>query len=205
MTQQKTQPFISTIEKDRDLAIGKIKEETDVAIKLIFSKAHAQALELQQTTNECLRNELSLRKHKEVSRIQSVIRAKRWEGLKLLQDSISQKVLDRMQSAWGEPEWQWDWCHFWLQVRLEQNDVEPIAISITESVLPQTLEKIEQWADQNKRTLSIEEPLPEPGLKMQWADFELDGSISAQNLAIDDAVLAELTPLLPRLQRIYES
>ncbi len=196
MTHDATQPFLATIEADRDREIEQIQTDADAQIERIIGEAHAEARRLQRDTNVRLRRELSVRQHKETSRVQARIRRKRWQSLKQLQSGINQQVLERMCSAWAEPEWQWHWCRFWLQAALERNDDTPLRLAISETALPKTLEQIAKWAKQNKLSLEFDGPLPELGLIIRWADFELDGLISAQGHTIEAAVLARLTPRL---------
>lgn len=196
MAHQPTQPFMAMIEADREREIAQIQADADHQVKLIFAEAHAEARRLQRDTNIRLRQELSVRRHKETSRIQARIRRKRWQGLKELQSGIDQQVLDRMCSAWTETVWQWNWCHFWLQATLERDDDAPLRVSIAETACPETLDRIEQWGGHQKISLIFDDPLGEPGMIIRWADFELDGSISAQSGSIEAAVLMRLTPRL---------
>lgn len=202
MTHDTTQHFLDTIKADRDREIAQIRADTDVAVQRIRSEAHAQAQHLQRDTNQRLRQELSVRKHREESRVQARIRRKRWQGLEQLHRGINEQVLDRMNLAWSDAEWQWCWCHFWLQAAAARNDGAPLRLAIAETVLPETLERIKQWAGKIKLSISFDSPVGEPGLIINWADFELDGSIYEQSRSIEAAVLAGLTPLLPRLNQI---
>lgn len=202
MTQDATRPFLAAIEADRDQQIALIQADADTEIERICANAHAAARQLQRDTNVRLRQELSIRRHKEISRVQARIRRKRWQSLEQLQHGINERVLDKMCSAWSEPMWQWDWCYFWLQAALARDTEAPFRVAVAESTLPVTLEHIRNWAEQNRVSLSFDENLTEPGLIVSWADFELDGLISGQSRNIENAVLARLTPLLPRLHRI---
>jgi hypothetical protein len=198
MTQDATRPFLATIEADRDQQITLIQAGADTEIERICAKAHTAARQLQRHTNVRLRQELSIRRHKEISRVQARIRRKRWQSLKQLQHGINEQVLDRMYLAWSEPIWQWDWCYFWLQAALGRDAKTPFRVAITKSALPDTLAYIRKWAEQNRISLSFDEGITELGLTVSWADFELDGLISGQRRSIENAVLARLTPLLPR-------
>lgn len=194
--------FLSAIEVDRDKAISKIQEDADEAIQKILSDAHSQSRQLQNQTNERLRNEMSLRKQKESSRVKSKIRRKRWNSLRQLQNDINQRVIEKMYTAWKEPDWQWSWCEFWLKAIPECNANTPMTVEVTEAVLPETIKKIEQWGIKNRLDVNLDKSLLEPGLKIKWSDFELDGLIGAQKRTIDTTVLCELTPYLPRLNQI---
>ena len=68
--------------------------------------------------------------------------------------------------------------------------------------MPETIEKIMQWGTKNRFDVNLDMSLLEPGLKIKWSDFELDGLIGAQKHTIDTTVLCELTPYLPRLDQI---
>ena len=201
MTQDETRPFLETIKADQEQKTALIHADENAEVKRIYAQAHAAARQLQRDTNVRLRRELSVRRHKEISRIQARIRRKRWQSLKQLQHGVNERVLDKMRSAWSEPAWQWAWCQFWLQAALERNDEMPVRLKIDESALPQTLEHIKNWANQNRIKLSVDQSLAEPGLIISWADFELDGLIIGQSRTIESAVLARLTPLLPRLHQ----
>ncbi len=196
MTQDATQLFLSTIETDRDREIELIEADTNAQIQRIYSEAHIESRNLQRTTNVRLRRELSVRRQRETSRAQAELRRKRWQGLKNLQTRLKQQALDKIQMAWQDPDWQWDWCHFWLQAVVERNEDAALRIAISETVQAETLQKIQRWAGKNKLTLDTDASLKAPGLIICWADFELDGLISAQSDAVDAAVLAALTPRL---------
>lgn len=196
MTHDATQLFLSTIDADRDREIEQIEADTNAQIQRIYSEAHIESRNLQRTTNARLRRELSVRRQRETSRAQAELRRKRWQGLKSLQTRLKQQALDKVQMAWQDPDWQWDWCHFWLQAVVERNDDATMRVVISKTAQPETLEKIQRWAEKNKPSLVIDASLKASGLIICWADFELNGLISAQGDAVDAAVLAALTPRL---------
>lgn len=202
MTQDSTQHFIATIEADRDQKVAQIQADAESEIKQIFGDAHERSRQLQHDTNARLRHELSNRRQKETSRIRARLRRQLWQRVKQLQHDIKQQVLDRMQAAWRDQEWQWDWCHFWLKSASLRGDKVPLSVEISKSVSPGTLERIRRWAEQNEFTLELEATLEEPGLVICWLDFELDGLISAQSRTIDNEVLARLAPLMPQLHQV---
>jgi len=205
MTQDTTRPFLATINADRDQQIARIQADTDSEVTQIYAQAHAAARQLQRETNERLRRELSVRRHKEISRVQAQIRRKRWQSLRQLQHSINEQVLEKMRTAWTAPDWQWQWCRVWLQAAADQNIQAPMQLAIAETTLPETLAQIETWAEQNALQLSVNNTINEPGLIVSWSDFELDGLINSQRPAVNTAVLARLTPLLPRLHQAGRS
>jgi hypothetical protein len=200
MTQDASRAFIAIIEADRDRQIAALQEATDAGIKQICREAHGRSRRLQHDTNQRLRREAAEQRHKKLSGTRARLRRQLWQNLKQLQQTISRQVLAKMLAAWADPQWQWHWCHYWLESVVHSDDQRALRVQISADASPATLRRISAWAEQNNYQLAITADCATAGLFIYWQDFELDGSLNAQRHTIESAVLAKLVPLMPQLQ-----
>ncbi len=189
--------FLDKIAQDRDTELREIEQQRDADIARIRADAHSESRRLFRQSAEQLRARLALEKSRHLARVRSDLRRQRWEVLAESQQRVLEAVSDRFRKAWEDPQRQWEWCRYWMQLALERAGDEALRVSLGARASASARAQIEQMIrKQPAGAASIIETQADPGICIEWGDYVMDGRLASQSARITDAVLGRLSSLL---------
>ncbi|MEA3291697.1 MAG: hypothetical protein U9Q71_05260 [Pseudomonadota bacterium] len=198
MNEAELGPFLRRIQADRDRRLVEIQHREAAERKRLRGLGYAKSLELQREVANRLRREQTQNRERHMSRARAEIRRRRWRELAALQNMIAESVQQRMQEAWRQPAAQWAWCRFWLEAAHQRAGESLLHIRLSRDVDEAVRLQVEEWLAGRGVAARLELDLETPGLRIRWSNFELDGTLAAQQPHFSDAALQRLAPLMPR-------
>ena len=189
--------FLEKIALDCDTELRDIAQRRDAEIARIRGDAYAESRRLFRHSAEQLSTWLALERNRYLARVRSDLRRQQWEILVESQQQVLEAVSDRFGKAWEDPDRQWEWSRYWLELARERAGDNAIRITLGKGALESVRAKIEKMTrDYPADTSVIIDPDTDPGICIEWVDCMMDGRLSSQTAAITDAVLSRLSDLL---------
>ena len=112
--------FLEKIEQDCDTELREIEEKRDAEIARIRGDAYAESRRLFRYSAEQLCTRLALERSRYLARVRSDLRRQQWEILVESQQNVLMAVSDRFWKAWEDPDRQWEWSRYWLELARER-------------------------------------------------------------------------------------
>lgn len=189
--------FLEKIALDCDTELRDIAENRDAEIARIRADAHAESRRLFRHSAEQLSARLALERSRYLARVRSDLRRQQWEILVESQQRVLEAVSDRLRKAWEDPERQWEWSRYWLELVRARVGDNAIRITLGRGAFESVRAKIEKTIrDYPADTSVIIDPDTDPGICIEWGDCMMDGRLASQTAEITDAVLGRLSDLL---------
>jgi flagellar biosynthesis/type III secretory pathway protein FliH len=189
--------FLEKIALDCDTELHDIAERRDAEIARIRGDAYAESRRLFRHSAEQLRTRLALERNRYLARVRSDLRRQQWEILVESQQHVLKAVSDRFWKAWEDPDRQWEWSRYWLEMARDLAGDNAIQITLGKGALESVRAKIEKTIrGYHTDTSVIIDPETDPGICIEWGDCMMDGRLSSQTAEITDAVLSRLSDLL---------
>jgi hypothetical protein len=189
--------FLEKIALDCDTELRDIAEKRDTEIARIRGDAHVESRRLFRHSAEQLCTRLALERSRYLARVRSDLRRQQWEILVASQQRVLKAVSDRFWNAWQDPERQWEWSRYWMELARERAGDNTTQITLGKGALESVRAKIEKTIrDYPGDTSVIIDQNADPGICIEWGDYIMDGRLASQSAAITDAVLSRLSDLL---------
>lgn len=194
---QQVSLFLDKIARECETELRQIACQRDDEIARIRGDAHAESRRLFRHGAAALRARLALERDRYLARVRSELRRRRWDILSESQQRVLEAVAARFSRAWEDPERQWEWCRYWLELALERAGDDALAVTLGQGALDSVRARIEARIGAHRAGASVTvDPDAAPGISIEWDDYVMDGRLGSQSAAITDAVLARLSGLL---------
>ena len=189
--------FLDKIDRDREAELAEIARRRDTDIAAILGEARAEARRLFRHGAEQLRARLELERSRDLARLRSALRRQQWGILVAAQQQVIAAVAERLRQAWEDPERQTQWCRFWLDAALQQAGGSALEITLGQGAIESVRADIENEVRDHPAGASVKvDSDAEPGIRIEWGDYILDGRLDSQIASISEAVLGRLSDLL---------
>ena len=194
---QQVSLFLDKIERDRDNELADIARQREAEVGRILADARSESRRVFRQSAARLRTRLALEHSCDLARLRSELRRRQWDILVTLQQHLLEAVSNRLLEAWKDPERQWQWCRFWLEAALERAGDDPIEITLGQGASHRLHRRIETAVRGHAAGAGIDyDSGAEPGIRIEWGDYLMDGRLASQIASISDAVLARLSSLI---------
>ncbi|MGI9304461.1 MAG: hypothetical protein ACR2RB_17410 [Gammaproteobacteria bacterium] len=194
---QQVSLFLEKIAQDCDTELRDIAGKRDAEIARIRGDAYAESHRLFRRSAEQLCARLVLERGRYLARVRSDLRRKKWKILVESQQRALKAVSDRFWNAWEVPDRQWEWSQYWLELARERAGDNTIQITLGKGALENVRARIEETIRDHPAGASVTiDTDTDPGIRIEWGDYVLDGRLTSQSTAITDAVLSRLSNLL---------
>ncbi len=194
---QQVSLFLDKIERDRDSELTEIGRQRDAEITRILDDARSESRRIFRQSAALLRARLNMEQDRDLARLRSDLRRRQWEILVALQQQLIEAASSRLVKAWEDPGLQWQWCRFWLEAALQRAGDSPLEITLGQGASDNLRAKIETAVRGHGAGSKIHfDAEAEPGIRIEWGDYVMDGRLASQIGSISDAVLTRLSGLL---------
>ncbi len=189
--------FLDKIAEDCDAELREIALNRDAEIARIRGEAHAESRSLLRHGAGQLRSRLELERSRYLARVRSDLRRQQWEILVESQQRVLEAVSNRFYKAWENPDRQRQWCQYWLRAALERVGDSRFGIVLGRGASENVRARIEkEIGDHPAGGSVIIDANADPGIRIEWGDYVMDGRLTSQSTAITDAVLSRLADML---------
>ncbi len=194
---QQVSLFLDKIERDRDNELDEIARQRDAEMTHILGDARRESRRVFRQSAAQLRTRLALEQSRDLARLRADLRRRQWEILVAQQQNLLEAVSNRLLGAWQDPDRQWQWCRFWLDAALERAGNHPLEITLGQGASNDLQARLDTAVRGHAAGAAIRfDTSAEPGIRIEWGDYVMDGRLASQIASISDAVLTRLSGLV---------
>lgn len=191
------QAFLDKIARYRDQELQQINQQVHTEVSKIRQQAHTNARQLARHVISETRERERRERDRYLYKLRSELTRERWSILNRVRERVFRDVRTLFERAWDDQDRQYDWCRFWIdaaRVMATPNDLRVVCgAGTTDATAEQFQQLISDYPGHVEWHVDAAGP---PGLRVEWPDHHLDGTLDRQCETVVTAVLAQVAEML---------